>query len=311
MAHDTPAASTEMAVTLHQAPASAGPAPAPSMDTTDPLVALDEMLARTARATSALSRTEVGSFTFKRRQRIEALRTTGAEAALEEGQRKWAAQAAAIQDLVDHLKQQVQTNAMGPAATGTMLCDASSSEEDAAASGAGSSGMPCTPLAPVPVTADAVTQTDVEEAPSVPVPAPAPAPEPSPVAAVATATATAVSEDTQLRTALQAQVAELQATVAFYTTLTGLEVTRVQATGPGPMFYMQAGPTSFSLGPCVDGEPEELEFAPMGGCDTLPDFLQESIAFAKDQAPLFLSKVIEALHADQEGRGEEEEEEDV
>ena len=69
-------------------------------------------------------------------------------------------------------------------------------------------------------------------------------------------------------------MAELQATVAFYTTLTGLEVTQVQATGPGPMFYMQAGPTSFSLGPCVDGEPEELEFAPMGGCDTLPDFLQ-------------------------------------
>ncbi len=31
---------------------------------------------------------------------------------------------------------------------------------------------------------------------------------------------------------------------------------------------------TFVLGPCVDGDVDELEYTPLTGCDTLPEFLQ-------------------------------------
>ncbi len=82
---------------------------------------------------------------------------------------------------------------------------------------------------------------------------------------------------------LQAEVVRLQAIVGMYHTLTGLEVTSVTSHSVhGSTFCIRAegrsvtdaavAPT-FTLGPCVDA-PDELEYTPQSGCETLPDFLQ-------------------------------------
>jgi hypothetical protein len=198
-----------------------------------------------------------------------------------------------MQELVDHLKQQAATSTAltaattrteGPSEGGCGSGGGGAAAAAGAGAGAGTAGgavdasclavvsLPPASVTPQVSTVDGGTQTEVEGG-SPPRLVAAASPPQAPHGASHPG-ATGPSEADPDLTALRGQVADLQATVAFYTTLTGLEVTRVQASAQGPMFFMAAGPTTFSLGPCVDGEPEELEFAPRAGCSTLPEFLQ-------------------------------------
>ena len=45
---------------------------------------------------------------------------------------------------------------------------------------------------------------------------------------------------------------------------------------------------------------EDIEFRPKGNAALLPSFLQTPISFEGDQAPNFLMKILEAIHADNE-----------
>ena len=88
----------------------------------------------------------------------------------------------------------------------------------------------------------------------------------------------------------------------MYTVLTGVSLRTSATGGREPTFTATSTgddgcASTFALGPSDDDHAEELEYTPLSGCDLLPTFLQQAIAFTKDQAPLFLSKVIEALRS--------------
>ena len=49
-----------------------------------------------------------------------------------------------------------------------------------------------------------------------------------------------------------------------------------------------------------EGEPSTVEFTPGNNANLLADFLQHAIEFEAAQAPMFLAKLIESLHAEEE-----------
>ena len=92
-------------------------------------------------------------------------------------------------------------------------------------------------------------------------------------------------------TAAEGRIAQLETTLQMYRCLTGIDMTlTTAAASSAPSFTVTAQKavskddttatasagvtTTFLLGPCSEGEPDELEYTPINGFETLPAFLQ-------------------------------------